>query len=49
VSTGVGLIVLAVIFAFGVVLFGLVAIALLPGAAVLDERIEARRRRAQAD
>jgi hypothetical protein len=41
----VGLIVLAVIFAVGVVLFGLLAISLLPGAVFLDERLQAIRAR----
>jgi hypothetical protein len=50
VSTEVGLIVLAAIFAFGVVLFGLLAITMLPGAVFLDEQIQAiRRRRAARD
>jgi hypothetical protein len=44
VSTEVGLIVLAAIFAFGVVVFGLFAITLLPAAVFLDEQIEAIRR-----
>jgi hypothetical protein len=45
VSTGVGLIVLAVIFAGGVVLFGLLAISLLPGAVFLEDRLQAMRAR----
>lgn len=44
-NAGVGLIVLAVIFAFGVVLFGLVAISMLPGAVFLDDRLRAIRAR----
>ena len=44
-NAGVGLIVLAVIFAAGVVLFGLLAITLLPGAVFLDERLQAIRAR----
>jgi hypothetical protein len=48
-SAGIGLIVLAVIFAFGVVLFGLLMISLLPGATFLEERIDAiRARRSEA-
>ena len=47
-STGAGLIVLAVIFGAGVVLFGLLAISLLPGAVFLEERLgRIRARRAQ--
>jgi hypothetical protein len=45
VSTGVGLIVLAVIFAAGVVLFGLLAITLLPGTVFLEDRLQAIRAR----
>jgi hypothetical protein len=48
VSTGVGLIVLAVIFAAGVVLFGLLAISLLPGAVFLEDRLQAIRARRAA-
>ncbi len=43
-----GLIVMAAIFAFGVVLFALLAIALIPGALLLQERLDAvRARRAE--
>lgn len=46
VNAGIGLIVLAVIFAFGVVLFGLLAISMLPGAVLLEDRLrEIRTRR----
>jgi hypothetical protein len=45
VSTGVGLILLAVIFAAGVVLFGLLAITLLPGTVFLEDRLQAIRTR----
>jgi hypothetical protein len=44
-SAGAGVVVLGVIFAFGVVLFGLLMIALLPGATLLEERLEALRAR----
>lgn len=44
-STGVGLIVLAVIFVVGVVLFGLLAISMLPGAVFLEDRLQAIRAR----
>jgi hypothetical protein len=47
-STGLGLVVIAAIFAFGVALFGLLAISLLPALTVLDEKLEARRRRRRA-
>jgi hypothetical protein len=48
VNAGVGLIVLAVIFAAGVVLFGLLAISLLPGAVFLEDRVQAIRARRTA-
>jgi hypothetical protein len=38
-------VVLGVIFAFGVVLFGLLMIALLPGATLLEDRLEALKAR----
>jgi len=44
-SAGVGVIVLAAIFAAGVVLFTLLAASLLPGAVELASRLDARRRR----
>ncbi len=47
-SAGIGLIVLAVIFAFGVVLFGLLAISMLPGAVFLEDRLQAVRARRTA-
>jgi hypothetical protein len=47
-SAGAGLIVLAVIFAVGVVLFGLLMIVLLPAATAVEERIEALRSRRAA-
>jgi hypothetical protein len=50
VNAGIGLIVLAVIFATGVVLFGLLAISLLPGAVFLEDRLQAiRARRARSE
>lgn len=45
---GIGLIVLGVIFVFGVALFGLLAIALLPGATLLVDKVEAVRARRAA-
>jgi hypothetical protein len=47
-STGVGLIVLAAIFAFGVALFGLLAIVLLPGAIVIEDALQGLRARRAA-
>lgn len=44
-SAGIGLIVLAVIFAFGVLFFGLLAISMLPGAVFLEDRLQAIRAR----
>jgi hypothetical protein len=48
VSAGVGLVVLGAIFAFGVVLFALLMISLLPGATLLEEQLEAFRARRAA-
>ena len=45
VNAGVGLIVMAAIFAFGVVVFGLAMIVLLPGATFLEDRLAALRAR----
>lgn len=47
-NAGIGLIVMAAIFAFGVALFGLVAIALLPGATFVDELVARWRSRRSA-
>lgn len=44
-SDGVGLVVMAAIFAFGVVLFAVVAITLLPASTWLFDRIDRIRRR----
>jgi hypothetical protein len=46
--TGLGLIVLAAIFAFGVLLFGLFAIMLLPGAVLLEDALAVFRSRRRA-
>jgi hypothetical protein len=44
-SAGVGLIVMAAIFAFGVALFGVAMIVILPGATFLEDRLAALRAR----
>lgn len=44
-NAGIGLIVLAAIFVFGVVLFGLLAISMLPGTVFLEDRLQAIRAR----
>lgn len=48
VSTGVGLVILAVIFGVGVVAFALLAIAVLPGTMLLESHVEQLRRARRA-
>ncbi len=48
VSTGVGLVILAVIFGVGVVAFAILAITVLPGTILLESRVEELRRARRA-